>query len=221
MLVTHHNTGAAASEAFRVLRTNIQFLSLDEPVKSILITSATPAEGKSTTLANLAVAFTQTGATVCAVDADLRRPTLAKLFDLDNWAGLTTALIGQTPLDEVLRPTTVPGLTLLPSGPLPPNPAELLGSARMSDLLAELTARFDMVLVDSPPVLAVADSAVLAPRLDGVVMAVRAKSVDHRQVARAKEALTAVQARLLGVVMTAVPSSGKDGYYYYSYRPGR
>jgi capsular exopolysaccharide synthesis family protein len=193
---------------------------LDAPVKTILVTSATPGEGKSTTLANLAIAFAQTGATVCAVDADLRRPVLAKLFDLDNWAGLTTALIGQTPLDEVLRPSTIPGLTLLSSGPVPPNPAELLGSARMAELLAELTSRFEIVLIDSPPVLAVADAAVLAPRLDGVVMVVRAKGVDRRQVSRAKEALAAVKARLLGVVLTAVPSAGKDGYYYYSYHSG-
>lgn len=218
MIVTHHDPGAVASEAYRVLRTNLQFLGLDEPVRTILVTSATPGEGKSTTVANLAVAFAQTGVRVCLVDADLRRPTVAKLFGLDSWSGLTTALIGQVPLAECLRTTDVPGLTVMTSGPIPPNPAELLGSARMGALLGQLTEAFDMVLVDSPPVLAVTDAAVLAPKVSGVVMVVRAGEVDHRQVNRAREALEAVKAKVLGVVLSAVQPEGRDGYYYYYYR---
>ncbi|HWI52857.1 MAG TPA: CpsD/CapB family tyrosine-protein kinase [Symbiobacteriaceae bacterium] len=217
MIVTHHDPGAIASEAYRVLRTNLQFLGLDEPLRTMLVTSATPGEGKSTTVANLAVAFAQTGARVCLVDADLRRPTVAKLFGLDNWSGLTTALIGQAPLTECLRPTDVPGLSVMTSGPIPPNPAELLGSARMSTLLGQLTDSFDMVLVDSPPVLAVTDAAVLAPKVGGVLMVVRSGNVDHRQVTRAKEAIEAVKAKVLGVVLSAVQPEGRDGYYYYYY----
>lgn len=218
MLVTHHDPSAMASEAYRVLRTNLQFLGLDEPVRSILVTSATPGEGKSTTISNLAVAFAQTGARVCLIDADLRRPTIAKTFGIENWSGLTTALIGQGSLEECLRPTDIPGLTVMSSGPIPPNPAELVGSARMTALLGQLEERFDMVLIDSPPVLAVTDAAVLAPKVGGVVMVVRAGTVDYRQVNRAKEALEAVKSRVLGVVLSAVEPEGREGYYYYYYQ---
>lgn len=217
MVVTQHDPGAIASEAYRVLRTNLQFLGLDEPVRSMLVTSATPGEGKSTTISNLAVAFAQTGAKVCLVDADLRRPTIAKTFGLENWSGLTTALIGQAGLDACLRNTDIPGLTVMTSGPIPPNPAELVGSARMGALLEQLQERFDTVLIDSPPVLAVTDAAVLAPKVGGVVLVVRANAVDQRQVNRAREALEAVKARVLGVVLSAVQPEGREGYYYYYY----
>jgi protein-tyrosine kinase len=220
MIVTHKEPGAAASEAFRVLRTNLQFLGLDKPIKSLLITSATPGEGKTTTVANLAVAFAQAGSSVCLVDADLRRPMVAKLFGTDNWSGLTTALIGQGSLEDCLKETAVPGLTLLPSGPIPPNPAELLGSARMGKLLAGLEEQFDMVLVDTPPVLAVADAAVLSPKMGGVVLVVRAGQVARQQTVRAKAALEAVQARVLGVVLDAIEPEGRAGYYYYYYQSG-
>jgi len=215
MIVTHQDPGAVASEAYRVLRTNLQFMGLDEPVRSILITSATPGEGKSTTAANLAVAFAQAGASVCLIDADLRRPTIAKLFGVENWSGLTSALIGQGGIDACLHATSIPGLTVMPSGPVPPNPSELVGSARMAGLLGHLQEKYDVVLVDSPPVLAVTDAAALAPKVGGVVLVVRANTVDHRQVNRAKEALQAVKARVLGVVLSSVKPEGRDGYYYY------
>ena len=217
-VVTHHDPMGAASEAFRVLRTNLQFMGLDKPLKSILVTSATPGEGKSTVSSNLAVAFAQTGAKVCLVDADLRRPMVAKLFGIDNWAGLTSALIGQAGIDGSLRTTDVQGLTVLTSGPIPPNPSELLGSGRMSRLLEELEQRFDMVLVDTPPVLAVTDAAVLAPKAGGVLLVTRAGQVARQQVVRAKEALEAVKANVLGVVLDGVQTEGRDGYYYYYYQ---
>lgn len=218
MVVAYRDPSAAASEAFRVLRTNLQFLGLDKPLKSILVTSATPGEGKTTTIVNLAVTFAQTGARVCLVDADLRRPTVAKVLGIDNWTGLTTALIGQEGLDACLHETSVPDLVVLPSGPIPPNPAELLGSGRMSQLLADLEERFDMVLVDSPPVMAVTDAAVLAPKVGGALLVVRSGVVARTQVSRAKEALEAVKAKLLGVVLGAVSQEGRDGYYYYYYQ---
>lgn len=215
MVITHQAPMAIASEAFRVLRTNLQFMSLDRPLRSIMVTSATPGEGKTTTAANLAVAFAQTGGSVCLVDADLRRPMIAKIFGVDNWSGLTTALVGQTDLDLTLKLCAVPGLSLLTSGPVPPNPAELVGSQKMSRLIAALTERFEMVIIDTPPILAVTDAAVLAPKADGVVMVVRSGKVDHRQVNRAKEALVAVKANLLGVVLDGLKPEGSDGYYYY------
>lgn len=215
MVITHQAPMAMPSEAFRVLRTNLQFMSLDKPLKTIMVTSATPGEGKTTTAANLAVAFAQTGASVCLIDADLRRPMVAKTFGVDNWSGLTSALIGQTDLDVALKQCAVPGLTLLPSGPVPPNPAELVGSNKMSKLLADLSERFEMVIIDTPPVLAVTDAAVLAPKADGVVMVVRSGKVDYRLVNRAKDALLAVKANLLGVVLDGVEAERGEGYYYY------
>lgn len=218
VLVAHTDPGSAGAEAFRVLRTNLQFLGLDKPLKTILLTSATPAEGKSTTAANLAVSFAQAGAHVCLLDADLRRPVVAKIFGTENWQGLTSALIGQQPWRDCLRESAVPGLMILPSGPIPPNPAELLGSQRMAELLAELHAEFDVVIIDSPPLLAVTDAAVLGPKVDGVLLVVRTGTVERAQALRAKAALDSVQARLLGTVLGAVPADGTGGYYYYYYQ---
>lgn len=215
-LITHRDPMAAPSEAFRVLRTNLQFMGLDKPLKSIAVTSATPAEGKSTVVANLAVAFAQTGAQVCLVDADLRRPTVAKIFGMDNWTGLTSALIGGT-VEASIRASAVPGLRVVTSGPIPPNPAELLGSRKMEQFLRDLEERFDMVLIDTPPVLAVADAAVLAPKVGGVLMVTRAGQVARQQVLRAREALDAVKANVLGAVLDGVEMEGRQGYYYYYY----
>lgn len=220
MVVTHADPTAAASEAFRVLRTNLQFVGLDKPLKSIVVTSATPGEGKSTTAANLAVAFAQAGGSVCLIDADLRRPTIAKLFGLSNWSGLTNALVGQDDLSTYLMDSAISGLSILPSGPIPPNPAELLGSGRMSKLLAHAEEKFDMVVVDTPPVLAVTDAAVLAPKVGGVVLVVRAGKVARRQASQARDALAVVKAKVLGVVLDAVEAKGRDGYYYYYYYQG-
>jgi protein-tyrosine kinase len=209
------------AESFRSLRTNLQFLGLDQPLKSLLLTSAAPGEGKTTTMANLAVAFAQTGAKVCIVDGDLRRPMMARMFRLDNWSGLTTVLIGQAELESTVRETAVPGLSVLTSGPVPPNPSELVGSARMTALLQKLESQYDMVLVDSPPVMAVADAAVMAPKVGGVLLVVRAGAVPRRQAIRAKAALEAVKANLLGAVLDAFKSEGKSGYaYYYRYQSG-
>lgn len=213
-VVTQREPASLAAEAFRVLRTNLQFLGLDEPLRSMVVTSAAPGEGKSTTVANLGVTFAQAGTRVCLVDADLRRPMLAKLLGLENWTGLTTALIGQSPLEECVKKTPVEGLWLLPSGPVPPNPAELLGSERMAGLLERLKAEYDLVLIDSPPVLAVTDAAVLAPRTDGVVLVIRAGQTDRRAVQRARTALETVHARVLGAVLGGVAQAEKEGYYY-------
>lgn len=215
-LITQRDPMAAASEAFRVLRTNLQFMGLDKPLRSVLVTSATPGEGKSTITANLAVAFAQTGAQVCLVDADLRRPMVAKMFGMDNWTGLTTALISGG-AEAAVRKSEVPGLHVVTSGPIPPNPAELLGSGKMERFLRTLEERFDMVLIDTPPVLAVADAAVLAPKAGGVLMVTRSGQVARQQVVRAKEALEAVKANVLGAVLDGVQPEGREGYYYYYY----
>jgi len=220
-LVAHLDPKGPAAEAFRVLRTNLQFMGLDAPLKSLLVTSAAPSEGKSTVSANLAVSFAQAGQNVCLVDADLRKPRLHKVFGADNWRGLTTAVVNQNGLEADLQPTGVQGLTLLTSGPIPPNPAELLGSGRMLALLTELQQRFDVVVLDTPPTLAVADAVVLAPRVSGVVLVVRSGRVARQQVKRAQEALAAVKANLLGVVLDGVKNDDSKGGYYYYYYYGR
>lgn len=215
-LVTHVDPVGAASEAFRVLRTNLQFMGLDRPLKRILVTSAIPGEGKTTVAANLAVVFAQAGTSVCLVDADLRRPRVAKLFGVENGQGLSNLVVGQGELDQVLQPAPVAGLSLLPSGPVPPNPAELLGSVRMGALLEELCDRFDVVVMDSPPVLSVTDAAVLAPKVDGAILVAEAGRVARQQVAQARGALQAVNARVLGTVLTGLQPQRREGYYYYN-----
>lgn len=218
-LVTALAPRGPEAEAYRILRTNLQFMGLDRPLRSLVVTSAVPEEGKTLTAANLAVAFAQTGQRVILVDADLRRPTLHRTFGLGRlaWGGLTSVLGGTVDLQAALTGTELEDLTVLTAGPIPPNPAELLGSQRMQALMAALHEQFDVVIYDTPPVLAVADASVLAPAVDGTLLVIRAYRVGHPQVRRAKEALEAVKARVLGVVLDGVRNRRGDGYYYYYY----
>ncbi len=216
-LITHLGTRSPVTESYRVLRTNLQFLVLDRPLKSMVVTSAAPGEGKTLTTANLAIVIAQGGDRVVVVDADLRRPALHRAFGLPNRPGLTNVLVGGAALDSALQETNIGGLQVLTSGPIPPNPAELLASRAMRDLLAELGERFDMVVVDSPPALPVTDALVLSRSVDGVLMVVTAASTPYQVVQRACDALKKVQARLLGVVLTQVRFGGPLDYYYYYY----
>jgi len=203
------------SEAFRALRTNIRFSSVDRPLRTILVTSPGPVEGKSITVANLAVAMAQAGLKVAAVGGDLRRPRLYKLFDIHPRDGLTGALLKGS-MDGLLQPTQVDRLALLPAGELPPNPAELLGSQRMRDLLGELVQQVDVVLIDSPPLLPVTDAAVLAQGVDGVLLVIDAGQTRRGAARRAMESLRRVGGNLIGVVLNSMPASGNGYYYYYS-----
>lgn len=213
IIFTHKDTYSAAAEAVRVLRANLQFLALDAPLKSILVTSAAPSEGKSVTSANLAVALAQAGARVCLVDADLRLPTQAKLFGLENRSGLTNVLLGVTPLQDALK-QPVEGLFLLTSGPLPPNPSEMLGTARMERLLRDLESEFDYVILDSTPTLGLADAVTLASRVDGVLLVARSGGVGYPEVVRARDVLRGIKAKLLGLVLEGVRE--KQALYYYN-----
>jgi len=203
---------SAAAEAYRTLRTNIQFAGLDRPCRTIVITSATPSEGKTTTSANFGVVCAQGGSRVCLVDADLRKPSLHRVFRMDNQGGLTTALLEGKTLGDVAAPTLVPGLSVVVSGPLPPNHAELSASKRMHDLLEAAARDFDLVICDTPPVLSVSDAVALAARCDGVILVVRVGSVSIAAVRRAAEQIDAVKARILGVVLNRVDMR-HDGYY--------
>lgn len=210
---------SAASEAYRMLRTNLQFAAVEHPLRTLLVTSSAPNEGKSHTTANLAVALAQVGQRVILVDSDLHRPRLHKLFGRPNAAGLSTALLAEHPTaDGLLQPTDDPRLRLLTAGPVPPNPTELLGSARMRELLAALALEADIVLLDSPPVLILADALVLSALADGVLLVVQAWHTRRRNAKQAVDTLRTVKASLVGALINRVPTRGADGYYYYYYK---
>jgi non-specific protein-tyrosine kinase len=202
------------AEAYRILRTNIRFSSVDEPVRTLLVTSPSTSEGKSFTLANLAVVSAQADPGVTVVDADMRRPRLHELFKLNpRGEGLTKALV-EGSANGRLQSSHVDGLRILPSGQTPPNPAELVGSQRMQGLLNELAQEADIVLVDCPPVLPVADAVVLARTVDGVLLVIYAGKTRREAARQAVESLRQVGASLIGVVLNAVPAH-RTGYYHY------
>jgi non-specific protein-tyrosine kinase len=216
-LITITNPRSPVSEAFRTLRTNLEFTSLDKPLRSMVVTSAAPEEGKSTTLANLAVAMAQAGKKVILVDCDLRRPSLHQIFNARTAPGLSNmmrddALMNQPPLQE----TQVPNLFLLTSGTIPPNPAELVASRRMSDVIAALQQRADIVLFDAPPVIAVTDAAVLASKVDAVLLVVSAGKTKRDHAKKAKMLLDKVNAHLIGTVLTNVKGEASLYQYYAS-----
>ncbi|NNJ11848.1 CpsD/CapB family tyrosine-protein kinase [Chloroflexales bacterium ZM16-3] len=210
-LITLRDPGSAAAEAYRTLRTNIQFSSIDRPLKTLLITSTAPDEGKSISLANLAVTMAQAEQRVLMVDCDLRRPSLHSIFGLSNEQGLTSAILeGEGALP--IQATAVPGLSLLASGPLPPRPADLLGSRRMVALIERLRASADIVLFDTPPVVAVTDAAVLAPQVDGVLLVLQAGHTRRDRAREARQILEKVKAHIIGVVLNNARLEG--GYSY-------
>lgn len=207
---------SSIAEAYRTLRVNVEFAALDAPVQTLLVTSTAPGEGKSVTSANLAVAFAQAGSRVLLVDADLRKPGVHALFDLPNTYGLTTMLRGDAVESEVLsQPTEQANLQILTTGPLPPNPAELLGSQRMQAVLELLRKSADLVIFDSPPLQAVTDAAVLSAFVDGTLLVVKAGHSRRVPVKKARETLARAGANVLGVVLNGV--AVKESAYYSGY----
>jgi len=212
-LITITDPRSSVSEAYRRLRTNLEFTSLDRPLRTLLVTSAGPDEGKSITVANLAVSIAQAGRRVILVDSDLRHPCLHEIFDLDNQEGLTTVVrqeSGEIPLQE----SGVDGLRVLPSGPLPDIPADLIASPGMETLIATLREQADIVLFDAPPVVTVTDAAVLASKVDGVLLVINAGRTRREYAQRAKALLEKVHARLVGAVLTNVPHDAALDEYY-------
>ncbi len=221
-LVTHGDPRSPVAEAYRSLRTNIAFARAQSELRVIVLTSPGPSDGKSTTVANLAITFAQQGQRTLLIDADLRRAVLDKLFEVERSPGLTDVLVGQAALTDVVRETEVPNLTVLGSGHFPPNPSELLGSTSMRSVLEQARQLYDVVLLDSPPLLAVTDAAVLSTIADGTILIVRMGTTAKSAVRRAKSQLEAVRAPLLGTVLNAVDFrqgafGGSYGYYYYYY----
>ncbi len=205
------------SEAYRVLRTNLGFSAIDGALRSIVVTSGSPGEGKSTTAANLAIVMAQAGKRVVIIDSDLRRPVQHKILSVGNNRGLTTALLdNETPVTFHLQNTKIKGLRVLSSGPIPPNPAEILSSQRMSHLIQELYDEADVLVFDTPPVLTVTDAAVLSPQVDGTLFVVHVGKTRRDTLALAVERVMKTNAHPLGVVLNRIkPSHG--GYYYYQY----
>lgn len=216
-LITVHTPRDPISEAYRVLRTNLGFAAIDSGLRSVLVTSSSPGEGKSTTAANLAVVAAQTGKRVILLDADLRRPTQHKLFDLPNNRGLTTAVFYKdSAVGKHSQATEVQGLSVITSGPLPPNPSELLSSNRMHALLKELESEADMLIIDSPPVLTVADAAILATQVGGTVLVVEVGKTRREAFVEAVNRIHKSSGTIYGAVMNLLKPKG-SGYYYYDY----
>lgn len=214
-LVTITDPLSPTSEAYRTLRINLQFATLGVQLRTLLVTSAGAGEGKSTTLANLAVTVAQTEQSVVVVDCDLRRPGLHKLFGLSNELGLTTMMADDQALDEPpLQPTEVDGLRLLASGPLPARPPDLLGSRRMDRVIEKLLGEADLVILDAPPIMAATDALVLSTKVDGVLLVASAGTTKREQAQRAVERLNKVNARLVGAVLTNVPLDATVRAYY-------
>ena len=208
-------------EAMRRLRTNLQFVDPDRGARCVVVTSALPGEGKSTVACNLAIVLAEAGHRVLVVDADVRRPRLADYLDLEGAVGLTNVLAGQLDLETALQRWGEHDLWVLPSGSIPPNPSELLGSQQMARLLAEVREAFDYVVVDTSPLLVVTDAAVVASRADGAVLVTRAGKTTVAQVQSAVLAIEAVSARLFGCVLNGAKGGNGDGYSYANYGPQR
>jgi non-specific protein-tyrosine kinase len=208
---------APVAEAFRALRTNIQFASVDRSLHSLLVTSPSPADGKSTVVANLGVVMAQGGRSCVLIDSDLRRPRIHKLFRISNRRGISELFVqSEINLNGSIQKTEVPNLYVLTSGSLPPNPSELLGSEKMLDIIHQIEGQSDLIIVDSPPVLAVTDASVLAPRMDGVLLVVKPGVTKFMAVKQAVEQLRRVGANVIGIVLNEVEFK-RSRYYYKSY----
>lgn len=218
-LATDGDDGSTTSEAFRSLRTSVRFIDVDSTLKSILVTSPMPGEGKTTVAAHLAIAMAEAGQRVVLVDADLRRGRLSTLFDLDNESGVSSVIIRQADLPNTLR-LWRSNLLVLTSGPTPPNPSELLGSVSATETLEYLTANADIVVIDAPPVLPVADAVVLSTQVDGVIMVLRVGRTRRERAAEATRRLTVVGANIVGCVMNGTSAAASYGTYSgYHYEP--
>jgi capsular exopolysaccharide synthesis family protein len=216
-LITDSNPQSPIAEAYRALRTHLQFLGDEGSLQVITASSALPGEGKTTTLLNMAVVFAHEGKKVAVVDGDMRRPAIHEVFQVTNDIGLSSYLRHPYTLADVVCETNIPNLDVIPSGPIPPNPSELLGSARMDSLILQLREKYDIVLIDAPPVLVVTDGKLIASKCDGVVLVVHSKKSKRDMVRKAKEQLERVKANVLGVVLNGKRRSEREAFdtYYY------
>lgn len=214
-VLTDVDQPSTRAEAFRHLRTNLRFLGAASPVSALVVTSSVAGEGKTTISSNLALTLAAAGRRVLLIDADLRRPAVDRYLGIEGGAGLTNALVDNTPLDDLVQPWGVSGLSVLASGPLPPNPSELLNGSAMDSLMDEVRERYDITIIDTPPLGSVTDAAVLASKADGAILAVRYGSTPRDDLSYALDALERVDARVLGTVLSMIKSGKKarPGYY--------
>ncbi|KAA9014193.1 CpsD/CapB family tyrosine-protein kinase [Niallia endozanthoxylica] len=213
-LVTFLNSRSPISEQYRTIRTNIQFSS-DLGIRSIVVTSSAPGEGKSTTVANLAIVFAQQGKKTLLIDADMRKPTVHYKFNVENQKGLTHVLTKRGSLEGCIQESAIENLSILTTGPIPPNPAELLGSQVMKDLLDKALEQYDMILIDTPPVLAVTDAQILANLCDGTILVIKSGETEVEAAIKAKELLLSANGKLLGTVLNHKNVNQSHYYYYY------
>jgi len=214
-LIVQADPHSPRAEAFRTLRTNLQFVDAANHPRSIVFTSSLPGEGKTTTTANLAITMAASGVRVCVIEGDLRRPRLLEYMGMEGAVGLTNVLIGHADLGDVLQQFSDTGVYVIGAGSVPPNPSELLGSTAMIKTLRELESRFDAVIIDAPPLLPVTDAAVLSTIAGGTVVVVGAGSLNRDHLAKSLQSLDAVKGRLLGLVLNRLPTKGADAYSYY------
>lgn len=214
-LITESNPKSPISEGYRILRTNIEFSSIDHKLQVIMVTSSKPNEGKSTTSANVAVAFAQSDKRVLLIDGDLRKPSQHHIFGKSNRVGLTNVLFKQKSLDEVIQSTDTDNLFIIHAGPTPPNPSELLSSMQMASLLSKARGMYDVIIIDTPPILSVTDAQIVATLSDGVVLVVDSGKVKKEVALKAKASLEHVNAKLIGVVLNNINRNDSDSYAYY------
>ncbi|REJ08774.1 CpsD/CapB family tyrosine-protein kinase [Halobacillus trueperi] len=214
-IIANENPKSPIAEQFRTIRTNLQFTTVDSELETMLVTSASPSEGKSITTANTATVFAQQGKKTLLIDADLRKPTVHYTFRVSNTSGLSNYLVGKQRVTELVRETDVDNLDVITCGPIPPNPSELLGSNKMKQFIEEAKKTYDMIVFDTPPVLAVTDSQVLSNFVDGVLLVVRSKQTEKEAAVKAKETLEQAKANILGVVLNDQDLKSSNYYYYY------
>lgn len=217
MLILNSGAKSTLAEAFRTLRTNVMFSNIDKSIKSVVITSAGPFEGKSTIASNFAIILAQVGSRVLIIDTDLRKPKMHKIFGLPNNIGLTNILAESLPWEEhIFSIEEQPNLYVMTGGPIPPNPAEIVGSGKIKDMVSAIKEKFDYIILDTPPVGIVTDAAIVSTYSDGVILVVSSGNVEIEAAQRAKELLLNVKANVLGTVLNKVPAKG-SGYYKYNY----
>ena len=215
-IISYNDPKSVISEQYRAIRTNIEYSNVDQNTKTILVTSSDKNEGKTTTVSNLAVSFANLNKKVLIIDCDLRNPSIHKMFRLNNIYGLTDILAKDRAVDKCIQETELENLYVLTAGAIPPNPAEILSSEKMKNLIEDLKNIYDYIFIDTPPIGLVTDAGVLSSFIDGVVLVVKSESVEKKYLEETKKKLDAVDARILGAILNSYKSEQKD-YNYYSY----
>lgn len=214
-LLVHHDPLSKIAEAYKIARTNVEFTMLDNKLKTISVTSSQQGEGKTITLSNLAISYAQAGRRILLIDADLRRPSVHRRFGLSNRQGLTTAIVRGSEPEAFVQDSKIPNLFIMTSGPIPPNPAEMLMSETMWRLIDELKSHYDMIFIDASPVGVVTDAAIVATKVDGIIFVVRAGEIKKAQLTRATDLLKKVNAHILGFILNGASRQTDDYYAYY------